>query len=286
MINLKNKKIFFVPAIVFLFVFSLIITLFSPVSFSNIAKALSGNYSKSSGSSLDFSDWNNLVNDFLDKESLTGDSMAGPLTLPADPTTNMQAATKQYVDTAIVSGTGGGIYTNWGQEVCPIGSLIYSGFAFSQKWDEEYGSNEVLCIKSGDPGAGSTNQVDRLSPVSTGQLGYIPPGITDESIVKCALCSVPQSACFIEYGSDTCNPAAGFNPAYTGYVMGGSEGTYYAATNKNQIERKCVNTSFDGSIPRGSWGAIFYGSVLYNNYGLSGSFPASDDYIKCAVCCN
>lgn len=41
------------------------------------------------------------------KVSTTGDTMTGALVLAADPTTNLQAATKHYVDTAISSAHAG-----------------------------------------------------------------------------------------------------------------------------------------------------------------------------------
>lgn len=75
--------------------------IFGP-SLEQVARAVTGNYSKTTGDSLDITDWNNLDNDFVDKN---GDTMTGPLTLPADPTLDMQAATKQYVDNNV----GGGV---------------------------------------------------------------------------------------------------------------------------------------------------------------------------------
>jgi len=76
--------------------------IFSPISIRQIAQAVGGDYDKATGDSLTaLSDWNQLEDDFLDKESTAGDSMAGPLTLPADPTNNLEAATKQYVDNSI-----------------------------------------------------------------------------------------------------------------------------------------------------------------------------------------
>ena len=39
----------------------------------------------------------------------SGGTMTGPLTLPANPSTNLQAATKQYVDSAAAAGGGGGL---------------------------------------------------------------------------------------------------------------------------------------------------------------------------------
>lgn len=48
-----------------------------------------------------------LANSIATKVSKAGDAMSGALTLPADPTTPMQATTKQYVDNRITAITGG-----------------------------------------------------------------------------------------------------------------------------------------------------------------------------------
>lgn len=61
----------------------------------NVAKALTGDYSKGVNGSLANSDWNNLDDDFVAK---SGSTMTGALTLSGDPTTALQAVTKQYVD--------------------------------------------------------------------------------------------------------------------------------------------------------------------------------------------
>jgi len=110
--NRQNKKKIFIlkaqlTSAIFLLVIALIsgFFIFGP-ELTEIAKALTGNYSKATGEQLTVSDWNNLDDDFLDKQNPAGDSMAGPLTLPGDPTTNMQAATKQYVDGKITDTSG------------------------------------------------------------------------------------------------------------------------------------------------------------------------------------
>lgn len=105
-IKIKKLKLQLTTAI-----FSLIVLIisgffvFSPVSLEKVALALSSNYSKPSGGSLDHDEWNNLPNDFVAKSGGADAVMTGPLTLPADPAQPMQAATKQYVDN---SGGGGG----------------------------------------------------------------------------------------------------------------------------------------------------------------------------------
>jgi len=81
----------------------------SPLSWQKIAKAVTGDYTKSTGDSLGVSDWNNLVNDFLDK---SGDSMSGNLNMNsntitgvADPTGPTDVVNQQTMQAAISSGS-------------------------------------------------------------------------------------------------------------------------------------------------------------------------------------
>ncbi|HBI97094.1 MAG: hypothetical protein US83_C0009G0007 [Candidatus Falkowbacteria bacterium GW2011_GWC2_38_22] len=98
--ELKISLLFFIIIIFF----SFLITLF-PVSLSQIANALTGNYSKNAGDTLGINDWNNLDNDFLAK---SGDTMQGDLSMGnrkisdlANPTNNGDAVNKGTLDTAI-----------------------------------------------------------------------------------------------------------------------------------------------------------------------------------------
>ena len=104
MLKIKFNKQFFLPGLILLFVISIGFFVFSPTSFKNIAIALQGDYGKpTTGGSLTVDDWNLLDSDFLDKESFSGDTMAGPLTLPAtSPVNPDHATTKDYVDNKIV----------------------------------------------------------------------------------------------------------------------------------------------------------------------------------------
>jgi hypothetical protein len=105
--NLNTK----ILASVFLLVCVVIVTAtFTIAPLNKIALALTGNYSKTQtaacttpGSQLCITDWNNLPSDFVAKSGGNDAIMTGPLTLPGDPTQNNQAATKRYVDNAIVS---------------------------------------------------------------------------------------------------------------------------------------------------------------------------------------
>ena len=97
----SHKNHFLVLSLIIFFSFSVSILVFSPVSFVNMAKALSPvDYNKLTGASLGVADWNRLDDDFVAK---SGDAMTGFLTLSGDPTLVMQAATKQYVDDQITS---------------------------------------------------------------------------------------------------------------------------------------------------------------------------------------
>jgi hypothetical protein len=90
--------------------------IFSPISIEQVAQAVTGDYNKPIDGQLTADDWNRLVNDFLDKESVAGDTMAGPLTMQsninmsgnwitniniADPVNDSDVATKRYVDDSV-----------------------------------------------------------------------------------------------------------------------------------------------------------------------------------------
>lgn len=91
---------------------------FSPVSWDKIAQAVTGDYSKSTGDSLDVTDWNNLPSDFLDKTA--NDTKEGDLTMNSgninmngnaisnltDPVNPTDAVNQQTMDNAINSALG------------------------------------------------------------------------------------------------------------------------------------------------------------------------------------
>ena len=107
--QIQNKSFFSLSLVFLLLVFSFV---FLPFSWRQMANALT-NYSKSSGDSLDATDWNNLDNDFLATDgSNTMNSGANIVLsgggnikgLPDVPANNNDAASKAYVD-SIVGGS-------------------------------------------------------------------------------------------------------------------------------------------------------------------------------------
>ena len=66
----------------------------------------------------------NLNDNLVNRE---GDSMSGALTLPADPTSNLQAATKQYVDGKVVQTITNGVTTT-----APSQDAVFDALALKQ----------------------------------------------------------------------------------------------------------------------------------------------------------
>ena len=294
--RINRSKLQLTAAIIVLIIISGFF-IFSSFSLRQVALALTGNYSKTSGNSLDYTDWNNLSNDFLDK---SGDTMTGQLNMNsnkivnlADPTSNTEAANKQYVDSAAsTAGGGGAIFVNWGNTDCPGATKLYDGYGFSARYDNTSGGSNPVCIQAGDAGGSHTNMyADMLYPLVTGSNASLPTNAVDsissiegDRIIKCAVCYKDGSTCFEGYGRHDCNMGVGdFFSVYEGYVLGsfadnGSNGHY------NSTERACVNRNFDsGAAAGGNMGAMWYGAKIENNLGLGYTIDA---FIKCAVCCN
>lgn len=121
--------------------------------FGMITQAYTGNYSKSTGEQLTTTDWNNLPNDFLDKQNPSGDTMAGPLTLPGAPTQPNHA-----VNLATLNDRLGGI----------SGNRIYCGQTTpgSTAW-QQWGTSEVtIYVDVNTSAAGFTGEPIYLAAIS------------------------------------------------------------------------------------------------------------------------
>ena len=279
-----------------LFIFSLLL-IFSPFSFEKLARAFSGNYDRTTDNSIDLQDWNWLDDDFLFRDgnnTMDGDlDMAGHrvtnLDTPA-PTDLNHGATVKYVEDAISVATAGGgdTFVNWGDNTCPAGTdLLYSGSAFSAKYDSFSGGDNPVCIQSGNSGgAFSGTYGDNMYPLATGNNSNdLPPGFAVDSVIQCALCHKPAGTCFEYMGRSDCG-TSGFNPLYSGYILGShSNADSSDGLHHNSTQRLCVNDNFNSSIGSGgNLGALWYGTIIENNFSLD--VYTENSFIKCSVCCN
>lgn len=292
--RVKKLKIQLSAAIFVFFCIIIFGGFFSP-DFKNFALALSPNYSKTlPGATLNLTEWNNLDDDFVAK---SGDAMTGILNMSgnkiinlATPSAATDAANKSYVDAqiALIGASGSGsTYTNWGVATCPSGSdLLYSGVAFGSNTAYAAGSSNMVCMDSlGAFGGDYTYATaDMMYPAITADASSLPTSILPGRIVRCAVCR-RSGTCYESFGgrvdASACNQALGFNPVYTGYVLG----AYSSGASHNPTQRICVNSSFDGSVSAGSTnGALLYGARINNNLGLS--VFTTNAFINCLVCCN
>ncbi len=79
------------------------IFIFTPLSWQQVARALTGNYSKNTGDQLTVNDWNNLDDDFLDK---SGDTMSGDLNMDSHNISNVGAVSANSISANSVSVNG------------------------------------------------------------------------------------------------------------------------------------------------------------------------------------
>lgn len=292
----KTKKLKArLTAAVFLLFIIIICGLFilSGFSINQLVLAITGNYSKGLTDELTADDWNNLDDDFIDA---SGDTMSGDLNMNSNKITNIpdtpvsaqDAVNQNYVDNAVAGagGSGGDVFTNWGQQACPSGTeFLYRGYAFNGYYHGHYDGSEAICLQQpGDAGAvpgGDTagKHGNLLYPLGTGpSSNAIPPGIPERKEIMCAVCFNPGGACYERWHGITCPGSSGFTPVYTGYGMGG----YHSHTNASRGH--CVdNVNFDGSIDNPNWGDIWYGILVWDNIDVG--LYTEESFVKCAMCC-
>jgi hypothetical protein len=174
-------------------------------------------------------------------------------------------------------GYNGSVFIRWGNGTAPKGTtLLYSGFGFNGHYSHRGGGAEAICMKAGDtgaPGPGS-NYGDLLYPLKTGNAARMPPGISPNTKLKCAVCYA-EGPSFEMWGSQTC--PTGWRAAYKGYGMG----AYYSGHNKSN--RHCVDTvEYDHSVINTGSGAIWYGTVLWSNKNVG--IYERNRYVQCAYC--
>ena len=184
--------------------------------------------------------------------------------------------------TQTTGGFTGSVFTRWGNATCPSGTtLLYSGFGFNEHYTQGGGGAEAICMKGGDAGAiWGGNYGDILYPLGTGDGSRMPPGISAQKEIKCAVCET-NGPSFEMWGSWSCPAEADWKSVYVGYGMG----AYYSGHGKSN--RHCVdNLDFDSSVANNNWGDIWYGTVLHDNTDLPNkdtNYP-TNKYVKCAMC--
>ena len=282
--NFKIKKLRLQLSVAIILLIAVLISgffVFSPVSWQQAALAVTGNYSKVSGTDqLTVGDWNNLPSDFLDK---SGDTMNGDLTVP------------NLTVTGSCTGCGGGgdTFINWGRADCPAGTNeLYDGYVFSASWPVRGGGANWLCIKdplvgtelppSGqNPGATFSS---RLNPLAIGTDYTTPSGIPGFRELKCAMCYKPSSVCYESYGDASCNASEGFSSVSTGWIIGGLNNI----NRENQNDWKCLNDDFSGANASND----VDNTLTVQTYGAT--IESDDDkgmyvlneFIRCSICCN
>ena len=295
---LKNRK--FDLLLIFSLLIFCSVFIFSPFSFEKLVKAFDGDYARdiSGNEIIDLDDWNYLDDDFLFRDG--SNNMDGDLNMDEHRIVNLETpastdlnhgATVEYVEDAISAAAAGGgdTFVNWGDNICPAGTnLLYSGLAFSAKYNSISGGSNPVCIQDDDPGeAYGSSYGDKMYPLTTGTSDSLPSDGTysGTTIIQCAMCHKPASTCFEYFGRDDCG-SSGFSITYNGYVLGShaENDLVNPSAHHNPTQRACVNKIFDSSISAGAnLGAIWYGSKIDDDFELG---FVEDSFIKCAICCN
>lgn len=286
--KVKNYKL--------LFIFSIFL-LFSIFNYSTVLAVVFGDYGRTSISSQDVTldDWNFLDEDFL---RTTGASFDGDfnlnnhfiLSLDTDTSDDSGAVNLNYLNSRMSGVLGGDTYINWGNNYCQgTDTMLYSGYGFSNYYVDTSGSDNPICIAH--PFDGSILDIsvisDELYPLMTGSASLLPTTsvdplstINNQRLVKCAVCFRSGHTCYLNIGTHDCTTSFFLNKAYDGYMTG--EINY--STHQSSLERHCLNRDFDASETAPAWGAIWYGSRIQNNFGLSGYNTMR--YLECSICCN
>ena len=169
----------------------------------------------------------------------------------------------------------GHVFTFWGSKICPAETdKLYDGAAFGAHHTHP-GSPDSICMKGGDPGPGTGYTGDLLYPLNTAGSGAMPPGITGDKTLYCAVCNWEEGQCFDMWGSEAC--PADWETVFNGYALGPHH------THASPGNRVCLDPqNFDTSKGTTSNGYLYTTRVQSDSFG--GNWP-SGRTLKCAKCC-
>ena len=187
------------------------------------------------------------------------------------------ATTSDTADFAFVTpGTGGSIFTRWGNNTAPVGSsLIYSGYVYGGHYTMS-APIDLVIVQGGDPGDSVNTLSGLLYPAETETSGsplaaYIP----QDSKVKGAVCFCDSPTLTI-WGTHT--PPAGWSVLYTGFTMG----NHY--THSGSGGPVCMDhLNFQAESLGSSNGTLLY-PVSTATQGFGVNAELGQKLVKCVVC--
>jgi hypothetical protein len=131
----------------------------------------------------DGSVWNSVTPSFVLK---SGDTMTGPLTLPSDPASTLQAATKQYVDTRVRFDAAQGLTAAQQLQArqniyaAPFDALAYNGMQINGSMDVSQQNGTTAVTTSGSYIVdGWLLNASGTMAISVAQVADAPPGYTN-----------------------------------------------------------------------------------------------------------
>ncbi len=189
------------------------------------------------------------------------------------PVASTDAANKGYVDALLSassssSPSGVGIYTVWGSQVCPSGTLLYTGLgAAAQLATTPAATSNIICTKS-PPDTSGTNVGQSYTSFFVSYLNYYLQGGGSVQ-VTCAVCAYTGAASTATITADPDNDSF---TTYNYYSLP----TYPATSiNTGNFRGKDLDpTNFDAAANQS--GTIMYRTSIATADGSFGTYSADD----------
>ena len=174
---------------------------------------------------------------------------------------------------------GGVTYTRWGSTSCPS-TLVYSGRAGGNHWNQQGGGSNYLCMpddpeyglayRAGVQGHSPVDGVEYEQPLRSGR---------HDRNVPCAVCYVQNRGTSIVVPAKI-NCPSGWTREYYGYLMSAlvSHGHY-------RTQLICMDSNMEAipGLPANTNGAVFYHAEATCNGLLCGPYNTEKE-LSCVVC--